>query len=121
MFVKKYFIIIVILLLSCIISCSRCSNERSSDMDNTSQVVDAGSVVQSTVGEDVNIVSSSEESQRATGIRQTNIQFVKTADGEVVPEPILRLKVPNILNPQVLRNAIKQQDTSGEKGVDKKE
>ena len=113
--------IIVVLLLIFMVSCSRCSKAESPEVSKSSYVTDAESLVQTPSDEGLQRVSGGEGSQGADGVRQTSVKFVQTPDGKVVPEPILRLKVPDLLNPRILKNAIKQQNQDMEKKADIKE
>lgn len=87
--------------------CSKCSkgediNKENSQIATESDVVSANQEAQ----KEANIVDAGDDS----GIMYPNVRFVQTPDGKVVPEPVLKLKLPKLLNPQVLKNAEKQQE-----------
>jgi len=118
--IKKVVVVISILCLLAMVSCSRCSKGDNGEASGPQSEPNPGAVVQM-ANEDAQTQPNVENAQGSSGVRQTNVQFVKTPDGKVVPEPVLRLKVPNMLNPQVLKNAIKQQNADMEKKADIKE
>ncbi len=101
----KFFSSLIILILL-FAACSRCSNER--EMHIADQ-----QVLSDQIGQDQSLLDASEivDSSNDGGVSGSNIpniRFVQTPDGRMVPEAAFKLKMPRMLNPQVLKNISKQ-------------
>lgn len=109
----------MIILFSVFGGCSKCSMDERANLGEglsgespQQDGLDAQRVLHSDLGGD--------RDEEREGVVQ-KVRFVQTPDGKVVPEPALKLKVPNLLNPGVLKNAIEYQNKEAKKKVDVKE
>ncbi|MGC8928099.1 MAG: hypothetical protein ACP5QK_09260 [Myxococcota bacterium] len=103
-----YRVLIVIIIFNLFpFGCSRCSNEAIKSEDWAAEVALNNDI---SVQEVSDVVQNITDVQEGSQVMYPNIRFVQTPDGKVVPEQALKLKLPRMLNPQLLKNA-----TGGEK------
>jgi hypothetical protein len=97
---RRFVIVVSIIFFMSTYGCTKCSGQKAGEsVDNMS--TDVGLQQISDIGEDIYI----SDSTGGAGVMRPNIKFVQTPDGKVVPEAVLRLKLPKSLNPNILKNS----------------
>lgn len=114
------FFISLILTLMMFLNCAKCSKD--TNTDENIQQSSYKSIVNNNQ-ESVNTEPSQNQSDRRgeTNIIDPKVRFVQTPDGKVVPEAILKLKLPKLLNPDILKNVAQESKQSDESENSKKE
>lgn len=112
----------IIILLSILGGCSKCLTDERTSVHNLGEDLSEESPQQDGLDEQSLPPSGlrGDREEEREGVVQ-KVKFVQTPDGRVVPEPVLKLRVPNLLNPEILKNAIKYQNKEAGKKVDIKE
>lgn len=116
--VKSFVTLAMVLMV--FLDCSRCSkgdNTGGNNQQSASQSVINNSQESNSTENSPKL----SDRQEGTHIIDPKIRFVQTPDGKAVPEPVLRLKIPKLLNPDVLKNVAQQSQQINEGENSKKE